>query len=100
MSSRAGALADLVTALEQDTSKLLARAADAEEAGTAGRMRASFQAEARQIHEKGTMVILKIDAMVGDSQGETEAQRDAARASRKRLAIRVQSCSKRLGPFL
>ena len=91
-------LADLVTALEQDVSKLLARAADAEEAGNAGRLRASFQNVARQLHENGTLIILKIDEMVGED--ETEAQRNATRALRKRLAIRVQTCSQRLGPFL
>ena len=88
-----------VTALERDTASLLACAQTAEETGNAGRRRAEFQRDARALHERGTLLLLEIDAMQVPAEG-TDEQRDAARSLRKKFAVRVQASSTRLSPFL
>jgi hypothetical protein len=116
MSDDAAQPLDQLDQLERDTAALLACARGAEEAGTAGRQRAALQRDARRLQERGTMVLLQIDAMGGgEGRGirsqsrsgsaaqlpEEKQRRDALfRAERKRLAVRVQSCSTRLSPFL
>ena len=90
-------MADKVQLLERDTSALLLRARSAEDAGTAGRERAAFQRDARKLQERGTLLLIQIDAM---AVGDCKQSRDAIRKERKRLTMRIDSCSTSLSPFL
>lgn len=92
-----------VNELESATEALVQGISKAEDEGKAGRLRAAFQKEAKMIHERGTLLLLKIDAIGVSNNGhsqESVAQREAIRAERKRLATRVQACSRRLAQFI
>ena len=68
----------------------------AEAKRTMGRDRSSFQKRARQLMERGTLVLLKVDLI----QAEAADERDVARTERKALVARVEACSAPCAAFL
>ena len=90
------ACAALVAELEAGVCLFLEDVDKAEAKGTMGRERAGFQKRATQLHEQGTLAVLKVDAI----QSSAADERDIARGERKALVARIQACSSRCAAFL
>ena len=86
----------LINQLEQATTSFENEVQSSETAGTIGKNRSRFQEQAKNLNNQGTTIILRVDSIQASSKGE----RDRARADRKKLVHRIQSCSTRVSAFV
>jgi len=86
----------LVCELEVEVQQLLVEIEVSEQAGKIGRDRHKFQNKAKVLNEKGTLHILKVDSI----QASNKRERDVARAARKKLIARIETCSKNCASLL
>ena len=85
-----------INQLEQATTSFENEVQSSETAGTIGKNRSRFQEQAKNLNNQGTTIILQVDSIQASSKGE----RDRARADRKKLVDRIQSCSTRVSAFV